>query len=36
MFNVSARKGEGMSEWLDWLRARLDGVRAQDAAIGAG
>ena len=34
--NLSARSGEGLGEWLDWLRARLIEVRAQDAAVGAG
>ena len=34
--NLSARSGEGLGEWLDWLRARLSEVRAQDAAVGAG
>ena len=32
LMNVSARNGDGMAEWLDWLRARLADVRAQDAA----
>ena len=32
MMNLSARNGEGMDEWLDWLRARLADVRSQDAA----
>lgn len=36
LINVSARKGEGMAEWLGWLRAELAAVRAQDAAVGAG
>jgi len=36
MLNISARKGDGMNAWLDWLRAQLDEVRAQDTAIGAG
>ena len=36
LFNLSARTGEGMSEWLGWLRARLAEVRAQDTAVGAG
>lgn len=36
ILNVSARKGDGLDAWLDWLRARLDDVRAQDTAIGAG
>ena len=36
ILTVSARKGGGMDAWLDWLRDRLDDVRAQEAAIGAG
>lgn len=36
LFNLSARKGEGMSEWLDWLRTELAAIRAQDAAAEAG
>ena len=32
LMNVSSRKGEGMSDWLDWLRASLDTLRARDAA----
>lgn len=36
LFEMSARKGEGMSEWLDWLRTELTAVRAQDTAVGAG
>jgi hydrogenase nickel incorporation protein HypB len=35
LLNLSARDGEGLSEWLDWLRARLNEVRAQDTAVGA-
>ena len=35
LIEVSARKGDGMSAWLDWLRASLDEVRSRDAA-GAG
>ena len=34
LFNISARKGEGMEAWLDWLRTELAAVRAQDAAVG--
>ena len=34
--NLSARSGEGLGEWLDWLRARLIEGRAQDAAVWAG
>jgi len=36
LFELSARTGAGMSEWLGWLRARLDEVRARDTAVGAG
>ena len=36
LMKVSARKGEGMAAWLDWLRAELSAMRAQDLAIGAG
>jgi hydrogenase nickel incorporation protein HypB len=36
ILNVSARKGDGLDAWLDWLRARLEDVRAQETAIGAG
>jgi hydrogenase nickel incorporation protein HypB len=36
LINMSARKGEGMAAWLDWLRTELAAVRAQDAAVGAG
>jgi len=36
LINVSARQGEGMAEWLGWLRTELAAVRAQDAAVGAG
>ena len=32
LMKVSSRKGEGMSDWLDWLRDSLDTLRAQDAA----
>ena len=32
LMNGSSRKGEGMSDWLDWLRASLDTLRARDAA----
>jgi hydrogenase nickel incorporation protein HypB len=35
LLNLSARDGEGLSEWLDWLRARLNEVRTQDTAVGA-
>jgi hydrogenase nickel incorporation protein HypB len=33
--NVSARKGDGMDAWLDWLRAQLVAVRSRDAVVGA-
>jgi len=36
LVNISARKGEGMDEWLAWLRAKLAALRAQDVAVGAG
>jgi len=36
LMNMSARKGEGMAPWLDWLRTELATVRAQDAAVEAG
>ena len=32
LMKLSSRKGEGMSDWLDWLRASLDALRARDAA----
>ena len=32
LMKLSSRKGEGMSDWLDWLRASLDTLRARDAA----
>jgi hydrogenase nickel incorporation protein HypB len=35
LMNISARKGDGLAEWLDWLRAELAAVRAQDVAVGA-
>jgi hydrogenase nickel incorporation protein HypB len=35
LMNLSARKGDGMEAWLDWLRAQLVAVRSQDAAVGA-
>lgn len=35
LMNVSARKGDGLAEWLDWLRTELATVRTQDVAIGA-
>ena len=35
LINVSARKGEGITAWLEWLRAELAAVRANAAAVGA-
>lgn len=35
LMNVSARKGDGMGVWLDWLRAQLEVLRSQDAAVGS-
>jgi hydrogenase nickel incorporation protein HypB len=32
---VSARKGDGMDAWLDWLRAQLVALRSRDAVVGA-
>ena len=35
LFEVSARKGDGMAPWLDWLRERLAAARtAQATAVG--
>jgi hydrogenase nickel incorporation protein HypB len=34
--NVSARKGDGMDAWLEWLRGQLVAVRSRDAVVGAG
>lgn len=36
LIRVSARKGEGMDDWLDWLRAGVAAARTQDAAAEAG
>ena len=36
ILNVSARKGDGLDAWLDWLRARLEEERAQETTIWAG
>jgi hydrogenase nickel incorporation protein HypB len=36
LIEVSARKGDGMDAWLDWLRARLGEMRTREAAVGAG
>jgi len=33
--NVSARKGDGMGAWLDWLRGQLVTLRSRDAVVGA-
>ena len=33
--SISARKGTGMSDWLDWLRGQLAAVRSRDTAVGA-
>ena len=35
LLRVSARKGEGMAAWLDWLRASVVEARAQRATAGA-
>jgi hydrogenase nickel incorporation protein HypB len=35
LMNISARKGDGMDAWLDWLRSELVAVRSQDTAVGA-
>jgi hydrogenase nickel incorporation protein HypB len=35
VFEISARKGEGMDLWLAWLRAELARVRTASAAVGA-
>ena len=35
MLRVSARRGEGMADWLDWLRGRLAAVRAARVTAGA-
>ena len=36
LMKLSARSGDGMSAWLEWLRAALGEVRTRDAAAGAG
>ena len=36
MINVSARSGEGMAAWLEWLRAELARVRDEGVAAGVG
>lgn len=35
LMNVSARDGDGMGAWLDWLRAQLVALRSQDTVVGA-
>jgi hydrogenase nickel incorporation protein HypB len=35
LFELSARKGDGIDEWLAWLQAQLDRVRQPDTAVGA-
>ena len=35
VMEVSARKGSGLDEWLDWLRSELDALRETRAAVGA-
>ena len=35
LMNVSARKGEGMEAWLNWLRTELVALRSQDTAVNA-
>ena len=32
---MSARKGDGMDAWLDWLRGQLVALRSRDAVVGA-
>ena len=32
---ISARKGDGMDAWLDWLRGQLVTLRSRDAVVGA-
>jgi hydrogenase nickel incorporation protein HypB len=36
LLSLSARKGDGMSAWINWLRDNLEAVRTRDAAVGAG
>ena len=36
MMEISARKGDGMDNWLAWLRTELHKVRQVDKAVGAG
>src|SRR5210317_1413788 len=35
LMEISARKGDGMVNWLNWLRAELAGVGKPDTAVGA-
>ena len=35
LLELSARKGDGIDEWLAWLQAQLDRVRQPDTAVGA-
>jgi len=35
LLELSARKGDGIDAWLDWLEAELNRVRQPDTAIGA-
>jgi len=35
LLELSARKGDGIDEWLAWLQAELDRVRQPDTAVGA-
>lgn len=35
VMKMSARKGDGMTAWLDWLQTELAAVRAQEVAVGA-
>ena len=35
LMEISARKGDGMVNWLNWLRAELARVRQPDTAVGA-
>ncbi len=36
LLQVSARKGEGMAAWIDWLRGQLAGIRRSEVAAEAG
>jgi len=35
LMNMSARKGDGIAQWLDWLRSELAAVRTEEVASGA-